>query len=1358
MSVKITDLVDQETIDKIAELNGRIQEALNTYTIAAKDMAKGLEIDVKVVGDLDKLEQLLITKTKEAVAAQNQLASAMEQQREVIGQTTPVIQRHLMEKERLNKLMREEYADGTKVKEMLSEVVESYDNNTKILAKLDLQIKANKESQKKLEEQYKKNAISENAYIERQSKLIAVGRDLAQQKSNLQSVMKIEEKMNLENESSYNHLSHQLELLKKTYKELTAAQKDTETGMAMEKAIQDLDAHLKDLAADMGEFQRNVGNYAIAGQNGVVATESIVAVLERQAVTMQDVADQMKILDEAKRMLDTSDEHYAETLASINSQIDANRKRLADVGDIMKVQATSAAEAEAQNCRLKEALKLVDQSGEDASATIAELNAKIEENDRLIETASGKTSTIKTDLKELVLEIANLSIQYQNLSADEKASAEGKALASHIRELTEKAGELKDAIADTNNAISNAASDTRGFDQLGGTLQLAIDGFGLATGAAAMLGISEGELAEIQTKLQAAIAASNAMQSIQNTLQKESAVMQGVSMVQTRLRTVAENLHTAAQGRGVVATKALTAAQWAFNAAADANPIGLLVVGITAAIAAIWGLTKAFAAFFSPSQKALEQSKSMKESLDEMSEAYDRNTDRMKARGASEAEMMNRSLDHTAKVKEATKEYFDTIAQYYKEDTDEYKEANEAKKKADEEYRSAVEGGINYLLKIKANADAKERELEIGTLAFKLEVIEEEKRKQLELAETLLMNKEITKQMYEEIVASVNKATEFKVKDTTESEQKKTKPTGGNAVDNAKKQAEDLKKAVQAGEDALLKLIEDSLERQREAEKLSYSRQLKELEEKLARTKDTQVELRNSLNNQIEGLTAEHNRKMEELEESLMARSLKAEADIITSRLETVEKGSDEELALRKRSLENQRQTELLTVKQSERDKTLTLEQAEEMRANIIEKYAALEQKAIEDHTKEIIEKQIQNIMDEYAGEEVARNEAYSNAVNALKLRYAEELKLAKGNAAKQEQLKKQLDDELYNLDVKYSREAAEASIRMLQEILDKEDLSDEDRLKYEQELAQAKIDLEGKMADAAVKAAEDAADADKKLRDARIANVQQWLQVASQTIGAVSDLINSLFDSKIERLEEDQDANQEAGDKEQERITELVNKKVITEEEGEARKRAAAAQTAKKNEELEKKKAQLQYKQAVWEKANTVAQIGISTALAIMNAAQTQPFLPMGLAMTAVAGTLGAIQLATALATPIPKYAKGTERHTGGPAIVGDGGRPEVILFRGDAWLTPDRPTLVEIPEGAKVIPDINAFDATALSIMTANVNVPDKQPPVIVNNNYSELRNEMREVAMLIRQQTKAQKRMAYDRQFELYRKSVL
>lgn len=1351
--VKITDLVPEETIGKVKELNTEVQSLFDTYLATASGLAKGLDINVRVVGDLDKLQEVLIRGSKEAATVNERLNGVLAEQDKVMANTTNTRQRALMEQERLNKATREEYNDGKKVKEILEPVIESYDNKTRMMAKLELQIKANKESQKKLEEQYKKNLISEDSYIERQSKLIAQSRDLAVQKSNLSQVMKIEEKMNQENESSYNHLSQQLELLKKTYKQLTEAQRDNEVGKEMERSIQELDAHLKDLSADMGEFQRNVGNYAIAGQNGVVNIESLMVALRQQAVTIKDVSDQSKLLTEARGMLDTSDERYAETVSMINDKLAENSRKLSDVSDIMGVQAKTAAEAEDQNTRLKEALKQIDQTSEDALQTIDELNAKIKENNNIIEAGSESKVSLKKDLKELVLEIANLSIEYQKLSDEEKASAEGRELAAHIQQLTEDAGKLKDAISDTNTAISNAASDTRGFDQLSGTLQLAIDGFGLATGAAEMLGISEGELAEVQTKLQAAIAASNAMSKMQATLQKESAVMQGVALVQMRLRTVAENLHTAAQGRGVVATKALTVAQWAFNAAANAHPIGLLVAGIVAAVAAVWGLTKAFTAFFSPSQKAIEQCKSMKESIDEMTDAYDRNTERMKARGASETELMTRSINHTSKVKKYLTEYYNTIARYYKEDTDEYKDALEAKKKAEEDYEKSLEDGYLYLLKIKTQTDAKERENAIGTLAYKIEIIEAEKKEQLKLAETLLANGKIVRETYEQIVASVNKSAEFKVKEATEADQKKTTRISGSgrSVGDAKRQADELKKEVQAGEDALLKVIADSLERQRQAEILSYDRQIKDLKDRFAKTKDTQVELRTALNRQIEGLTAEHNRKMDEIEDSRKVRVLKAESDIISSRLEIVEKGSDEELELKKRSLENQRQTELLAILQSEKDKTLTVEQAAEMRADIVEKYAALEQKAVDEYANSRAEK----IMESYGVEEIVRNQEYSDSVNSLKKRYTAELKAAKGNAGKQEKLKNELDDKLYDLDVEYSKKTAKAAVDMIEAILEVENMSAEDRLQWEQKLTQAKIDLYNQEADAAVEAAERKKKKDDELREKRLANLSRWLQVASDTIGNVSELVNTLYDNKIEKLEAEQDANTDVGEKEQQRISDLVNKKVITEEEGEARKRAAEALTAKKNEELEKKKAKLLHKQALFQKATDLAQAGIATALAIAQA------LP-NLILAGIAGTMGSIQIATILATPIPQYAKGTDYHKGGPAIVGDGGRHEVVLFNNTAWLTPDRPTLVDIPTGAKVIPYFEENENIINLIPTVNSDFIPQNPPIIVNSDYSELRrelrDEMRTLGDLIRKQTKMQKQAAADREYELYKLSKL
>lgn len=1223
--IKITDLVPQETIDKVKELDNELRTLVNTYTNTAKELAKGIDINVKVVGDLDKLEKLYIEKTREASKVTEQLSIVMSQQEKIIGDTTNTISRELMEKEKLNKEQREEYKNGAKVTEILEKVREGYKAQLAILVQVTEKIKLNKAEQAELQKQYKSGQMSYDEYMDKQTELIAQGRELAMQKSQLNQSLKMEEKANADATDSVDKLSHQLEMLKRVYKELDGATRESADGKELEATIQELDAALKDMSADIGEFQRNVGNYAIA------------------------------------------------------------------------------------------------------------------------------SSSLKKDLKELVLEIATLSMEYQNLSEEEQNSAEGQAMASHINELIERAGALRDAISDTNQAITNAASDTRTFDQLSGSMQLAIDGFGLATGAAEMLGISTGELAEIQTKLQAAIAASNAMQSIQNTLQSQSAVMQGVNLVQTKLRTTAENLHTLSVGKGVVATKALTVAQWGFNAAANANPIGLIIVLIVGAIAAVWGLIKVFNLFIGVSDDAVKAYEKQKKALDDMTEANERNIASMKARGATEAELLVQSLKNKQVEKEAAEKLFAMAKELYDDDEEEYIDALEAKKKADEDFETHKEDSLNYLRKVIHESEEEQKKKSLGTFEYKRQLVIAELEMQKELARTLLLQKKITQQVFEELVFSLDAAAKFKLEGIDKEEKKDNDTKNKKSLEAAKKQMEELRKAVQAGEDAMLNLITDSLERQRQAEQLAYSRKLKELKEQLSKVKSTELTLRTAILKQIEGLEAEHQQKLDSIRMAGYERQNKVEGEIIASHLALAKSGTDEELEWTLKQLSNRQQAELLALLKSENEKTITTEQAEEMRLNIVEKYAILREEAESSHANKVIEK----IQERYGTEEAQRQIEYSKAVNALNKRYAKELTTAGNNAREQERLKRKLESDMSNLSYEYAKKSAESSISMLEEVLKADNLSAKDRLKYEQELAKARIALEKLMADNAVEGSERVADADSKSTQKKIANVQKWLQIASEAIGNINSLVSSVYDGQIEQMEEQQEANQEAGDREQERISELVDKKVITEEEGEARKRAAEAKTAKNEEELEKKKQQLKYKQAVWDKAASIAQAAINTAMSITATAQMG--FPQAIPFIAAAAAMGALQIATILATPIPKYAKGTDFHKGGPALVGDGGRKEVIFFNGNAWLTPDKPTLVDIPRGASVIPDASAFDSS-LGNLELIQEQPNQNVPVVVNNDYSRLERLMERIGQLIRRQTRVQQCIASHQEYESYKNSRL
>ena len=283
--------------------------------------------------------------------------------------------------------------------------------------------------------------------------------------------------------------------------------------------------------------------------------------------------------------------------------------------------------------------------------------------------------------------------------------------------------------------------------------------------------------------------------------------------------------------------------------------------------------------------------------------------------------------------------------------------------------------------------------------------------------------------------------------------------------------------------------------------------------------------------------------------------------------------------------------------------------------------------------------------------------------------------------------------------------------------------------------------------------------DKHKKAIGDRIANEEKWLSAAQEAIGNITDLVGTLFDGQIAKIEEQQEANQAQYDEQIANIEALAERGAITQEEAELRKREAEAATAKREEELAKKKAQAEYKRAVGEKANSIAQIGIATALGIMKAS------PNWVNMALVAA-MGAIQLATAIAQPIKAYKAGTDYHPGGLAIVGDGGKREVVETGGKYWLTPKVPTLVEMPQGSKVFPDYLDFIANEAPVnygdLIAAMPLPDISPllsvkgkGVVVNNDYSALQRDLRELGRLIRTMTRQQHKDASDAKYERYRR---
>lgn len=158
----------------------------------------------------------------------------------------------------------------------------------------------------------------------------------------------------------------------------------------------------------------------------------------------------------------------------------------------------------------------------------------------------------------------------------------------------------------------------------------------------------------------------------------------------------------------------------------------------------------------------------------------------------------------------------------------------------------------------------------------------------------------------------------------------------------------------------------------------------------------------------------------------------------------------------------------------------------------------------------------------------------------------------------------------------------------------------------------------------------------------------QQAITATYQLIGSLESAISNFLvqqgqqqtDAKIAQLEKAKDR-------------ELANKN-LTE-----------AQKARIQDRYARQEAKLKNDQAKKQRDADLAQAGVALALAILNAAQTKPFIPLGLIAVASATLLGAVQLATIASTPLPQFAKGTKSSPAGFKWVGEEG-PELMYDGG--------------------------------------------------------------------------------------------
>lgn len=228
--------------------------------------------------------------------------------------------------------------------------------------------------------------------------------------------------------------------------------------------------------------------------------------------------------------------------------------------------------------------------------------------------------------------------------------------------------------------------------------------------------------------------------------------------------------------------------------------------------------------------------------------------------------------------------------------------------------------------------------------------------------------------------------------------------------------------------------------------------------------------------------------------------------------------------------------------------------------------------------------------------------------------------------------------------------------------LVDEEIARNDEELERLAEQVDKEYELNKKAAEKEIKLAQEVAAEYEKLRQKKLDNIATGLDFASSAAQELFSLQQSLADSEIANVERQRDAEIAAAEKSGQDTSEIEAK-------------------------YAKKEAALRNAQAKKEKQQALFSAGINIASGIVKALASSP-PPANFILAALVGALGAVQLGVIAAKPIPKFKHGT----GGmlqldtTAIVGDGGKQELITTPTGNFLSPATDTMVHLPRGSQV------------------------------------------------------------------------
>jgi hypothetical protein len=244
---------------------------------------------------------------------------------------------------------------------------------------------------------------------------------------------------------------------------------------------------------------------------------------------------------------------------------------------------------------------------------------------------------VKSETDQATGQFKNLKQELRSIENELNKMAEaGQTGTEAFRKLQQRAGEVKDQVGDTKNAIKALSSDTFKLDAFAQGAQGIAGGFAAAQGAMALFGTENKAVEEAIKKTQGAMALLQGVTAITNILQKDSAF----SLM----------FMSKAQAENAVATNVATTATKGFSRALIATGIGAIIVLIGTLVAYWDDLKEAVGGVSKETENYIEVSK---QDTEQAQKKYDLTKDTeniLKLQGKSQREILNLKIKETDAV------------------------------------------------------------------------------------------------------------------------------------------------------------------------------------------------------------------------------------------------------------------------------------------------------------------------------------------------------------------------------------------------------------------------------------------------------------------------------------------------------------------------------------------------------------------------------------------------------------------------------------------------------------------------------------------------------------------------------------